>query len=256
MAKQKKTRPLRESRKLEIQYRKSLMVRVNWLKDHQDQILKEVKQQTDAPGTDLRVKTNKLRQMFAKRFTKRMAKRLATNVYNRADDYSYNNMKAAINTLDIDLAKSLKDGGLTDFANIAIQNQVNLITSISDDYFDKIESLVYNGVMNGEDFDMLGEKIRKATGATAKRSKQIARDQTATLNSQISLKRAEKAGITKAIWIKTKPSKTKNYTPRESHNLADGKEFDVKKGLKVDGEYILPGVPINCTCTMSYVMPD
>ncbi len=256
MAKQKKTRPLRESRKLEMQYRKSLMVRVNWLKAHQDQILKEVKQQTDAAGTDLRVKINKLRQMFADRFTKRMARRLATNVYNRADNYSYNNMKGAINTLDIDLSKSLKEGGLTDFANIAIQNQVNLITSISDDYFDKIESLVYNGVMNGEDFDMLGEKIRKATGATAKRAKFIARDQTATLNSMISIARAKKTDIKKGIWIKTKPNKTKNYTPRESHNKADGKEFDLDKGLKVDGEYIFPGQKIGCTCTMSYVMPD
>ena len=255
MAKQRKTRPLRESRKLEMQYRKSLLVRVNWLKDHQDQILKEVKQQTDAPGTDLRVKINKLKQMYAKRFTKKMAKNLAVNVYNRADNYSYNNMKGAINTLDIDLAKSLKDSGLTDFANIAIQNQVNLINSISEEYFDKVEKIVYNGVMNGEDFDKLGEKIRKATGATAKRAKFIARNETSSLNSMISRKRAENAGITEGVWIKTKPNKTKNYSPRESHNRANGKTFPLDKGLKVDGEYIYPSQLIGCTCTMSYVIP-
>jgi SPP1 gp7 family putative phage head morphogenesis protein len=256
MKKTKKTRPLRESRKLEIQYRKALLVRVNWLKDHQAQIINEVKTQTDAAGTDLRTRINKLRKMFNERFPKRAAKRLATRVYNRADDYSFNSMKGAIKNLDVDLANTIKTSGLSEFSNIAIQNQVDLINSISDTYFDKVESLVYNGVMNGEDFDLLGKKIQDLTGATAKRAKFIARDQTATLNSIISKKRAENAGIAKSEWVKTKFSNTSNYTPRESHIKADGKIFDLDKGLKVDGEFIFPGQPIGCTCTIAYVMPN
>ena len=256
MAKQKKTRPLNESKKLEMQYRKSLLVRANWLKEHQSQILNEVSLQTDAAGTDLRARINKLKEMFAKRFPKRATRRLATRVYDRADEYSYNSMNGAVKTLDVDLAKSIKASGLSSFANIAIQNQVDLITSIGDTYFNKIESTVYNGVMNGEDFEMLGKKIQNIAGVTAKRAKFIARDQTATLNSNLSRKRAETAGITEGVWIKTKPSKTSTYTPRESHNKADGKVFKLDKGLLVEGEYIFPGQPINCTCTMSYIIPE
>jgi len=250
----KKTRPIRESRKIEAQYRNALLVRARWLEEHQDQILRELRQQTDAPGTDLRTKINSLRDAYLARFPIRMTQRLAKRFYQRINSYNEKEMNGAFKALGIDLASELTKSGLKDFSNIAIQNQVNLIKSISDDYFDKIENLVYNGVMNGEDFATLGKKIQEATGATKKRAKFIARDQTATVNANLSKARAEQAGITKAEWVKTKSSKTENYTPRESHIKADGKGFDLNKGLLVDGEYIFPGQKIGCTCVARYVV--
>ncbi|HHN9167526.1 TPA: phage head morphogenesis protein, partial [Escherichia coli] len=43
--------------------------------------------------------------------------------------------------------------------------------------------------------------------------------------------------------------------PRPSHVKADGKEFDLDKGLYLDGEWVLPGEAINCRCTWSPVIP-
>lgn len=255
----KKTVPINEPVKVEVQYRKSLLVRTQWLKDHQDAIINLLKSnedryQTDAPASDLRAKINQLREMYRLRFTAAMTQRLAKRFFDRMNEYNKNKMKSAFNPLGIDLNETLKRENLTDFQSIAIQNQVDLIKSIESEYFDKIEKIVYNGMTTGQDWDTLAKQIRKATGATEKRSKLIAKDQVTTINSQLAKRRALNAGLTKCEWVKTKRFKTKNYNPRESHILADGKVFDINKGLKVDGKYIFPGSEINCSCVARYLL--
>ena len=249
----RKTSPIKDSKKLELQYRKSLLVRTQWLDDYSDQIIKELKAnkdsfQVDAPATDLVSKINKARAMYLSRFPILQTQRLATAFYKRISSYNSQKLNSAFNALGVDISSALERENLSDFANIAIKNNVDLIKSISDDYFDKIEKLVLNGMQNGKDWEAIGQMIQAATGATHKRAKMIARDQNSTINALLTRKRATNAGFTKAEWVKTKFTKTSNYTPRLSHIKADGKIFDINKGLKVDGEYIFPGQEINCTC--------
>jgi uncharacterized protein with gpF-like domain len=259
MAKVKKTSPIRESRKLEVQYRNSLLVRTNWLKEHQDQIINTLKSNNedftmDASGTDITSKINKLRAMYLTRFPIAMTQRLATNFYRRVEKYNKSKMNSSFNALGIDLEAALKRENLTDFANIAIKNQVDLIKSISDEYFDKVEKITLNGMMNGTEWSELGKQIQKATGATAKRAKTIARSQLSMINGNLTKKRATEAGYTKARWLKTKPRATANYKPRESHNQANGKIFDLSKGLLIDGKYTYPSEDYNCTCLYEIVV--
>ena len=211
----KKTSPIRESRKIEKQYRKSLLVRTKWLEEHQAQIIRELKQnaerfETDAPGTDLKAKINDLREAYRKRFPALMTQRLAKAFYKRLNSYNANKMQSAFNALGIDLKEVLKREKLEDFTNIAIKNQVDLITSIPNEYFNKVEKIVLNGMQSGQDYETLAKKISEATGVSKKRAKFIARDQTATINSQLSIKRASAAGVTRGEWVKTKFSKTSN----------------------------------------------
>ena len=255
----KKTSPIRESRKIELQYRKSLLVRANWLEEHQNQIIRELKSnasnfENDASGTDLIAKINSLREDYRKRFPALMTQKLAKTYYDRLNSYNSSKMNSAFNALGIDLKEALKKEKLEDFTNIAIKNQVDLITSIPDEYFAKVEKIVLNGMQAGTNYEDLGKKIQEVTGATKKRAKLIAKDQTTTINAQLSKKRATAAGITKGEWVKTKFSKTSNYNPRKSHIEADGKTFDLDKGLLVDGEYVIPGEPINCSCSLAFVV--
>ena len=254
----RKTSPVRESRKIEKQYRDALMTRVKWLQEHQEQLIRELKvnetrYQGDAPSSDLRIKINKLRELYMKRFPFAMNQRLAKTLFSRINKYNQSKMGSAFEAIGIDLKEQLKREKLEDYAGLSIQNNVDLISSISDEYFDKIEKVVYNGMMAGQDYQTLGKKIMEATGATAKRAKFIARDQTSTINAQLSRKRASAAGLTRGVWNKTKFNATSKYKPRQSHISADGKEYDLEKGLLVDGEYIHPGEAINCTCVASYV---
>lgn len=255
----KKSSPIRESRKIEVQYRKSLLVRANWLKENEAQIIRELKSnearyQSDAPANELRAIIAAARKRYLERFPIAMTKRLAKNFYKRIDSYNSKKMGSAFKALGIDLESALKRENLTDYAGIAIQNQVDLISSISGEYFDKVEKIVYNGMQSGLDHEALGKKIQEATGVSAKRAKFIARDSTSTINSQLSVKRAANAGITKFVWLKTKMSKTSNYTPRKSHLAVDNKVFDLDKGAYVDGKWTFPGYPIGCTCAMSFVV--
>jgi uncharacterized protein with gpF-like domain len=235
------------------------LVRAEWLAEHQAQIIKELmknegRYQGDAPADSLRSKINDLKALFLARFPIAMTKRLAKAFYNRMSTYNAAKVGSAFKTAGVDLKDALARENLSDFAGVAIQNQVDLIKSIDEEYFSKIEKIIYNGMLAGSDYETLATKIQEATGATRKRAKFIARDQSASVNGMLSKKRAEAVGITKGIWIKSKFTKTKNYTPRKSHIEADGKVFELSKGLKVDGEYIFPSQEINCTCSYGFVV--
>ncbi|ELZ1101181.1 TPA: phage head morphogenesis protein, partial [Escherichia coli] len=84
-----------------------------------------------------------------------------------------------------------------------------------------------------------------------RRAETIARDQNNKATAVIQSERQKKLGITKGIWRHSHAGKQ----PRPSHVKADGKEFDLDKGLYLDGEWVLPGEAINCRCTWSPVIP-
>ncbi|EIS9018273.1 phage head morphogenesis protein, partial [Salmonella enterica subsp. enterica serovar Montevideo] len=44
-------------------------------------------------------------------------------------------------------------------------------------------------------------------------------------------------------------------TWRPSHVKANGKRFDLRKGMFLDGKWVLPGEEINCKCGWEAVIP-
>ena len=251
----KKGRELKHSSRVQKQYYDALRVRAEWLAKREDGLFKTLKSneeryQGDAPSGDLRTKLNEIRKAYNKRFTASMTRRLAKRMFALTNAFNVQSFKQSVDPLGVDVAEVLKRDNLKDYTSVTIQNNVNLITSMADDHFDKVESIVFNGMQSGTDWDVLADKIAKVSGSTLGKAKMIARDQVSTINAQLAKKRMTNAGITKGRWVKTKRAKSKNYTPRESHLKANGKEFDLDKGLYVDGEYTFPGEPINCTCTM------
>jgi uncharacterized protein with gpF-like domain len=52
-------------------------------------------------------------------------------------------------------------------------------------------------------------------------------------------------GITQAIWQHSHAGKK----PRPSHVKADGKTFDIEKGMYLDGKWVQPAEEYNCRCT-------
>lgn len=183
-----------------------------------------------------------------------MTRNLARRMFSLTNSFSVQTFKNSVDPLGIDVAAVLKRDNLKEFTSITIQNNVNLITNMADDHIDKIESIVFNGMQHGTDWDILASKIAEVSGMSESRAKLIARDQVSTINAQLAKKRMTNAGITKGRWVKTKRVKNKTYTPRKSHFEAHGKEFDLSEGLYIDGEYTFPGIPIFCTCTFVPVM--
>ena len=120
-----------------------------------------------------------------------------------------------------------------------VKENMQLITSVKTQYFERIENIISNAIRNGTTYTEVSEQIAKQTGLSLNRSRLIARDQIGTLNGQITKQRQTSAGITKYRW-----STSKDERVRPDHQVREGKIFDWNKP-PFDGH---PGMPISCRC--------
>jgi uncharacterized protein with gpF-like domain len=129
-------------------------------------------------------------------------------------------------------------------AKIAIEENTALIKSIGTQYLDKVRSAVWRSVKNGYDLESLTEQLSQIDGVERRRAKNIASDQVGKYNQAVEDARAQELGITRAIWLHSGASKV----PRPSHVKANGVEYELEKGLYLDGEWTHPRQRIGCKC--------
>ncbi|WP_258235831.1 phage minor head protein [Enterobacter sp. DNB-S2] len=138
-----------------------------------------------------------------------------------------------------------------------IAENVSLIRSIPEKYFTEVESMVFRSITKGGDRKQLADEIEREFGRrhgiTRRRAEFIARDQVRKATSALSNARQQAAGIKKGIWLHSGGGNQ----PRHKHVQANGKEFDLDKGLPIGdkGQYVLPGEEPNCGCTWKPVLP-
>ena len=153
------------------------------------------------------------------------------------------------------MKKHMRDAGftvrfqMTPFQEEALKaslgENVGLIKSIGQQYLSSVESHVWQCVQSGYDLSTLAKNLKKSFGVSKRRAEFIARDQSAKAHAVIEKARRQELGIKKAIWMHSHAGKV----PRPSHVLADGKEFEVAKGMYLDDKWVQPGEEINCRCT-------
>lgn len=127
---------------------------------------------------------------------------------------------------------------------------VGLIKSIPGEYLGDVQKYVWEAVEGGFDLKTLTDNLDHAYHIGRNRCKLIARDQSNKVHAVMEQARRKELGIKKAIWRHSEAAKE----PRHSHVKANGKEFDVDKGMYLDGEWVLPGQAINCGCTSKAVI--
>jgi SPP1 gp7 family putative phage head morphogenesis protein len=142
--------------------------------------------------------------------------------------------------------KEMKDA----FAAV-VNEQVSLIKSIPSQYATEVQGLVMRSVARGRDISFLKERLEKRFHITRRRAALIARDQNNKATATLQATRQKAIGFTKGIWMHSHAGKH----PRPSHVAADGVEFELNKGLYLEGEWVLPGEAINCRCTWRPVIP-
>jgi tRNA(Glu) U13 pseudouridine synthase TruD len=88
---------------------------------------------------------------------------------------------------------------------------------------------------------------------TKKRAVKIAVQEMSRAHNDIVIQKALDAGLNKGIWIHSHSDKK----PRPTHLKADGKEFDLSRGIydKAEGRYVKPGELYGCTCTFKVIAP-
>lgn len=132
----------------------------------------------------------------------------------------------------------------------SLGENVGLIRSIAQQYLDRVENTVWRSVNAGYDMGQLTKELRKDFGVSERRAAFIARDQTNKAKAVIEKERRQELGITDAIWMHSHAGKE----PRPSHVAANGKRFNISKGMYLDGKWVQPGEEINCRCTSRAVI--
>lgn len=221
--------------------------RAAWRKD--DPILASMRAQDAAPIQELRRAMRKLGDHWRKRFdalAPELAKVFASGATSAADKA----FSAALSKAGFAVKFNFTDAAKESFQAV-IQENISLIKSIPEQYLSKVEGDVWRAVAGGYDLEKLTNDLQKNYGVTQRRAAFIAKDQASKAKATIEQARRAELGITEAIWQHSRAGQE----PRQSHVAADGKRFDVLKGMQIDGEYILPGQLPRCRCASKSIIP-
>lgn len=169
--------------------------------------------------------------------------------------------QATLNYTDPAFKKILSDAGISvpfqmsapmkNAYEAVIAEQVGLITNLSTHQLAQIETVVMQSVQSGRDLATLSDALQNQFGIGKRRAELIARDQNNKATATMTRARQIDLGITEAIWMHSHAGKK----PRPSHVHADGKAYDVTKGMYLDGKWVLPGTEINCRCWSKSIVP-
>ena len=169
------------------------------------------------------------------------AQRAATQFADDTNDVNkkrfYKSIESAIG---IDLNSVVMGEDLSDILIGTIRENVALIKSIPDEYFKKIETIVYSGTISGDSSSSMIQQIRQLGYSTTKRARLIARDQTSKLNSNLTMQRSKNLGVEEYVWRTAQDDRV-----RESHKKKNGKVYRWDDPPKDTGH---PGQDIQCRC--------
>ena len=267
--KYKKLRAIRPNKGIEMDYRKKLAALIARMqKETQREILRayqgeEAQIAADAvPANVLYRLARGLRDKYQKLFNKK-ARSLSLWFVNSVDRYTEVALKGALRHYQSEkFQQELSDLGLlhdfkrtpalTNAVQSFVHENVNLIKSIPEKYFTEVEGLVMRGIRDGKPFNWVNDEMAKRYGITTRRAVMIARDQNHKATEQLNRTRQLGLGVKRGMWQHATGVKE----PRHSHEQANGKIFDLDKGLKIDGDYIFPGEKINCHCFFIPLLED
>jgi len=120
------------------------------------------------------------------------------------------------------------------------QENVTLITSMTDDLKKNINITVRRGFINGRRHEEISKNIQKTFNVTRNRAKLIARDQVSKLNGDLSKFRQTNLGISQYTWEDSDDTRV-----RSTHAAHDGKIFKWSESPANTGH---PGEDYQCRC--------
>lgn len=211
------------------------------LKQYEPQYLKktgDAYQAADGMASDLSGRITDIADGFGG--MRRTAQRLAELAAQKAQADTDAQLTATIQrSIGVDLTGILSDASIKDVIESAVVRNVDLITSIPEQYFGKVRSAVTEGVQDGLRWEDIAAKIQEATDATESRAKFIARDQVSKMNAAVNETRQTDLGIDSYIW-----SGAMDERERESHADNEGKQFRWDDPPATGH----PGEDYNCRC--------
>lgn len=257
-------RPVLSNAGIHAAYRKRLTALVQEMHDSLIYWLSAAYKSAEAPAMDdgafsarvARLPARVMREAMA-RMVKQWNRNFDEGALKLADWFAQKQKSYA----DVALKTILKDAGFSVAFTVtpAMQNtldavigeNVALIKSIGARHLAQVEGLVMRAAQSGRDLGPLAKQLEAQFGVTKRRAAFIARDQANKSTASINSTRQQELGITQGKWRHSNAG----AEPRPEHVAANGKLFDLNKGLYLEKEWVLPGQAINCRCSWAPVIP-
>lgn len=135
-----------------------------------------------------------------------------------------------------------REGMNEDYINATIGNNVSLIDIAYKEHYDKIQTVIKEGLQEGLSTDKIAEKISAATGVSKSKADFWAQDQTSKFYGDVQRFNQTSAGYDGFIWRSVRDARV-----RLTHQELEGKFFLWTKGTGIPGrEY--PGRDYRCRC--------
>lgn len=161
------------------------------------------------------------------------------NEYNRRDT-----LRLISKALGVDVF--LEDPKVRDDIEAFVTQNVRLISSIPESYFDRVESDLLRGLRAGTRVEELQDIIEEDYKVPAARAELIARDQVGKFNGQLAQLRQEELGIEEYVWRTVGDERVRDW-----HRDLDGQTFrwDEPPVTNAKGDRNHPGGDYQCRCT-------
>lgn len=207
-----------------------------------------------SPVSQSRILLNRLKARFMRLFRDR-AKGMADRMSNAVVANNTTQVHSSIQALtgNVSLKTSFITGEIEQQLAAGIQQNVELIRSIPEEYFLRVQGDVMRAIQSGKGEADILRTVEAAGGITKRRAKIIARDQTSKANSALTIARFKRLGIKKFKWLHSGGGKE----PRPLHVAMSGNVYEIDNPPIIDertGETGFPGWLISCRCVATPVL--
>lgn len=206
--------------------------------------------QDELPASALKAAIRKLTARWTKRFNEaapKLADYFATAVEKRSSTALKNILKEAGFTVEFKLTSAQRD-----IINATVNQNVQLIRSIPQQFLGQVEQSVMRSVQTGRDLGPLAKELQEHYGVTRRRAAFIARSQNNLATSSMDRARRLELGLDESQWMHSGGGKH----PRPTHVAMSGKRFKTEQGMwdPAVKRYVFAGCEPGCRCVSRAVV--
>lgn len=144
-----------------------------------------------------------------------------------------------------------------------LRRTIELLDDLEQKHIQRIYEAALRSISVGRDLHMLYTALMQIEGMPKGRAAEIALSLNNKATALINRERQASLGITHAIWMypnapcmrDPKHPTAADVQQDSTHRAANGKKYEIAKGLFVDGKWTRPGVEEGCKCTPRPVLP-
>jgi SPP1 gp7 family putative phage head morphogenesis protein len=233
-------RPLQYPSRIEARYRRYLRTYVTDMRLDPRVLLSDPRWRQDALADDLSSLVDTLKSKFRGLWPESKIRGAVNEIFQRVNAHN-------VRQFNTQWGKALKTVSPIDDLGLQeafIGENVSLIKSLDARYFGEVERMVMDAIRNGQRVEGLSQDLRGRFGVSKSRANLIARDQISSLVSQMTTRRLQEAGVEEVKW-----STSMDERVRKSHREVNGRVYNIKIGIYVDGKLTHAGLPILCRCS-------